>query len=89
MQPEILWQDENIAVLQKPAGMVVNTADSVKSYTVQEWAREQWSQEEAWQESLVSDIFAEREGMVHMVGFALMMAGVIIVTWFDIARLVS
>ncbi len=34
-------------------------------------------------------IAPEREGMVHLVGFALMMAGVIVVTWFDIARLVS
>lgn len=34
-------------------------------------------------------IAPEREAMVHMIGFALMMAGVIIVTWFDVARLVS
>ncbi len=34
-------------------------------------------------------IAPEREAMVHMVGFALMMAGVIIVTYFDVARLVS
>jgi 23S rRNA pseudouridine1911/1915/1917 synthase len=65
MQPEVIWQDEFLAVLSKPAGMVVNTADSVKSYTVQEWAREQWGQEAAWQESMTSDTFAEREGMVH------------------------
>lgn len=65
MQPEIIWQDDSIVVLSKPAGMVVNVADSVKTPTVQEWAREQWGREEAWLDSMTNDIFAEREGMVH------------------------
>jgi 23S rRNA pseudouridine1911/1915/1917 synthase len=65
LQPQILWQDDSFAVLNKPAGLIVNNADSVKTSTVQDWAREQWGSAEAWQESLVSDIFAEREGMVH------------------------
>ena len=34
-------------------------------------------------------ISPEKEGLVHFTGFALMMAGVLIVTYFDIARLVS
>lgn len=34
-------------------------------------------------------IAPEREAMVHMVGFALLMTGVIVVTYFDVARLIS
>ncbi len=34
-------------------------------------------------------IAPEREAMVHMVGFALLMTGVIVVTFFDVARLIS
>ncbi|MCC7364709.1 MAG: site-2 protease family protein [Dehalococcoidia bacterium] len=31
----------------------------------------------------------EKEALVHLTGFALLMAGVLVVTWFDISRLVS
>ncbi len=65
MTPKILWQDEFFAVLQKPAGLVVNVADSVRSATLQEWARAEWGSATEWQESLKDPIFAEREGMVH------------------------
>ena len=34
-------------------------------------------------------ISPEKEGLVHFAGFALMMVGVLIVTYFDIARLVT
>lgn len=34
-------------------------------------------------------IAPEKEALVHLTGFALLMAGVLIVTWFDIARLVT
>jgi len=34
-------------------------------------------------------ISPEKEGLVHFAGFALMMAGVIVITYFDIARLVT
>jgi len=34
-------------------------------------------------------IAPEREALVHLTGFALLMAGVLIVTWFDITRLIS
>jgi regulator of sigma E protease len=34
-------------------------------------------------------IAPEKEALVHLTGFALMLAGVVAVTWFDIARLIS
>lgn len=33
----IIFEDENICVIDKPCGMVVNNAQSVKSETVQDW----------------------------------------------------
>lgn len=38
MQPKILLEDELFLVVDKPAGLVVNRADSVKETTVQDWA---------------------------------------------------
>lgn len=37
MEPKIIFEDGEILVLEKPAGMVVNRAESVKRETVQEW----------------------------------------------------
>lgn len=38
MEPKIVFEDEKILVLEKPAGMVVNRAQSVKEVAVQDWA---------------------------------------------------
>ena len=37
MEPKIVFEDDQILVLDKPAGMVVNRATSVKEETVQDW----------------------------------------------------
>jgi len=37
MTPIILYQDEDLLVIDKPVGMVVNRAESVKGETVQDW----------------------------------------------------
>jgi len=37
MEPKIVFEDGEILVLEKPAGMVVNRATSVKEETVQDW----------------------------------------------------
>jgi regulator of sigma E protease len=34
-------------------------------------------------------IAPEREALVHMTGFALLMIGVLVITYFDVARIVS
>ena len=63
--PKLLFEDEDIIVIDKPAGMVVNRADTTRAYkTVQEWA-----------ESKIPDIannvsdgeseFLDRGGIVH------------------------
>ncbi len=41
MEPNIIFEDENLMVVNKPAGMVVNKADSAKgNKTMQEWVSE-------------------------------------------------
>ncbi len=35
--PVILWEDEDLLVINKPAGMVVNNAKSASGLTVQQW----------------------------------------------------
>lgn len=37
-EPQIIYEDEAVLVINKPAGMVVNNAQSVKEETVQDWA---------------------------------------------------
>jgi len=41
MTPTILYQDDDILLVNKPPGMVVNRAESVKGETVQEWVEKQ------------------------------------------------
>lgn len=79
MTIEILFEDQDIAVINKPAGTVVNLADTNREESIQEW----WSQRllgkkdasTDWHslvpETFLSDygdpetIFAERGGIVH------------------------
>ena len=41
--PEVIFQDENFVLINKPAGMIVNKADTAKDeYTVQDWVWENY-----------------------------------------------
>jgi 23S rRNA pseudouridine1911/1915/1917 synthase len=76
---DILYQDDDIVVINKPAGVVVNQAKSVSGPTIQDWMAEevlaQQSTSEEWQPLVPTsfsadygspeDIFADRRGMVH------------------------
>ncbi|MGB9911041.1 MAG: RluA family pseudouridine synthase [Microgenomates group bacterium] len=56
--PKVLYQDEEIIILNKPAGWVVNRAQTVKQKTIQDWLEENFS----------FPIFKEkifRSGVVH------------------------
>jgi 23S rRNA pseudouridine1911/1915/1917 synthase len=74
----ILFEDADILVIDKPAGIVVNASDSVREETVQSWMQrylqdtlpaDNWYQmipEEFTQEyGSPQDIFTERTGVVH------------------------
>lgn len=43
MEPQILYTDDNLVVISKPANMIVNSADSAKGQkTLQEWVEEKF-----------------------------------------------
>ncbi len=78
-QPTILFEDADLLILQKPAGVVVNRADTITAPTIQDWLDTQFLGGEPWpndwQEQLPADftpeygtpeaIFAQRSGIAH------------------------
>ncbi len=79
-EPEVLYQDQDLWVIAKPPGWVVNDADTTAAPTVQEWWRAQRAKDSQafpndWQEQVPADfdplygtpeeIFTQRDGIVH------------------------
>lgn len=77
-EPEILFEDQDLLVINKPGGVVVNQAVSVQGATLQDWfAQRQKGQTfpSGWVKQLPDDfsdeygtpeeIYAQRQGMVH------------------------
>lgn len=63
----ILFEDTGIVVIDKPAGLVVNRALSVKESTVQDWA-EQQSWFGKWKEKIAPEldgVYRARSGVAH------------------------
>lgn len=61
MTPEIIFKDDNIIVLNKPSGMIVNNADTSKNvFTLQDFLRENSAIEKNGGEEFLS-----RGGVVH------------------------
>lgn len=56
MNIPILYEDSELLVVNKPSGIVVNRAESVKAETVEEWAQKQ-----------LNIIDVERSGIVHRI----------------------
>lgn len=78
IKPEIIFEDQDLVVVSKPAGVVSNNADSVKQPSLQEWFVATYQEEEFaanWTRCLPEDfsdeygspeeIFAQRQGLVH------------------------
>lgn len=55
MDIPIIYEDEQLLVINKPPGIVVNRAESVKGETIQDWAQNQ------------KKILLERAGIVHRI----------------------
>lgn len=66
MDIPILFEDEKLLVINKPAGVIVNRAESVKTQTVQDWAESylhiDTSVPIAW-----GDSFESRAGIAHRI----------------------
>lgn len=79
MNIQVLYQDQDITVVEKPSGLIVNKSDTVREETLQDWFLaylKQTNQKSSNWESLVPadflseygspvNIFEEREGIVH------------------------
>lgn len=62
MEPTILYEDQDLLVIDKPSGMVVNRAESVKGKTVEEWAEGKGI---TGTTSTTGTDFERRRGIVH------------------------
>lgn len=61
MTPQVIFKNDDYAVLSKPAGMIVNNADTSRDeYTLQDWVREEFGIVED-----DSSEFLRRGGIVH------------------------
>ena len=65
MEPKIVFEDEEILIIEKPARMVVNRAQSVKEKTVQDWVEKRQKTEDRRQKTEKDSDFVRRAGIVH------------------------
>ena len=70
--PEIIFEDSQILVIDKPSGVVVNRAESVKEETVQDWIEEKQKTKNKKQKTHIKnqkikseEEFCRRSGVVH------------------------
>ena len=61
--PKIVFEDPQILVIDKPSGLVVNRAESVREETVQDWTEKKFAIRNS-QFEITSD-FVRRAGIVH------------------------
>jgi 23S rRNA pseudouridine1911/1915/1917 synthase len=67
MELPILFEDNALLVVNKPPGIVVNRADSVKMETVQDWAAAYLGIAKPEGVSLENESFYDRAGIVHRI----------------------
>lgn len=65
MELPILYEDEEIIVIDKPSGVVVNRAETVKEETVQDWMDTRFKIQDSRMKSEEAIYFQERSGLVH------------------------
>lgn len=61
--PEILYEDEVMVVVSKPAGMVVNRAETVRGTTLQDWVEASYS--DTYHGVKEGSVFRQRSGIAH------------------------
>ncbi len=63
MEPQVIFEDTSFILINKPSGMVVNRAESVKGETIQDWVEGKYRIENA--EFRSDEEFISRSGVVH------------------------
>lgn len=68
MDVKIIFEDQDLIIIDKPSGVVVNKAESAKGETIQEWAENKlnikYQKSKTDQDSIESE-FLSRGGVVH------------------------
>lgn len=66
MKLEVVYEDTDLLVINKPFGLVVNRADTVNEWTVQDWVREDRKINPArW--GAMDDLYTKRDGICHRI----------------------
>ena len=66
MEPKVIFEDEDVFVIDKPSGMTVNKADTTKGEeTVQDWIERKYEARSMKYEGDTESDFVKRGGMVH------------------------
>jgi len=65
LSPKIIFQDDDILIINKPSGLVVNRAESVKGKTLQDWIENQFSIFNFQFSNKNEEDFIRRSGIVH------------------------
>lgn len=66
MDPKVIFEDEDVLVLDKPAGITVNKSDTTRGEkTVQEWVEEKCKVQSAKRKADEGNDFYKRAGIVH------------------------
>lgn len=66
LEPTVLFEDETVLVLNKPAGWVVNRSESTPEITMQDWLEKYYLGNAIWEAGLAEDpIFFDRSGLAH------------------------
>ena len=67
MNIPIIFEDEYLFVINKPSGIVVNRAVSVKEETIQDWAEKKVLSSQFSVHSIEEREFRSRAGIVHRI----------------------
>ena len=65
VEPKIIFQDDDILIINKPSGLVVNRAESVKEKTLQDWIEREIKILEIKKLRKENQDFYRRSGIVH------------------------
>ena len=65
---KVIYEDEDILVLDKPSGVTVNKAETTKGeFTVQDWLENKFAIHKPWLEANREGDFYKRAGFVHRI----------------------
>jgi 23S rRNA pseudouridine1911/1915/1917 synthase len=65
LPPTIIFEDAWFMAVNKPAGWVVNRAESVRDVTIQDWLETQFAPLYSLPQSLANKTFLDRSGIAH------------------------